>query len=115
MRKILVLIATFCSVSAIAQSKSDTIQLLQRTATILDLNITAAEADSMTESIKEYSEVYSKMHRSLPANDLLYPFAYEPAPTGYVIPINQQKINWNIPANVQLPANRNDLAFYSLP
>lgn len=98
-----------------AQTKADTIQLLQKTAALYDLQFNEAEADSMTENIREYNEVYTKMHRTLPANDLPYPFAYQPAPAGFVIPTNQQKINWNIPANVLLPANKADLAFYSIP
>lgn len=115
MRKLLALLAFACPVLAGAQTKEDTIQLLQKTAALYNLQITTAEADSMTEGIKEYTDTYRNMHRSMPANDLLYPFAYEPAPPGFVIPTNQQKINWNIPANVQLPANRADLAFYSIP
>lgn len=98
-----------------AQTKADTIQLLQKTAALYDLQFNEAEADSMTENIREYNEVYTKMHRTLPANDLPYPFAYQPAPAGFVIPTSQQKINWNIPANVLLPANKADLAFYSIP
>ena len=98
-----------------AQTKADTIQLLQKTAALYDLQFSGAEADSMTENIREYNEVYTKMHRTLPANDLPYPFAYQPAPAGFVIPTSQQKINWNIPANVLLPANKADLAFYSIP
>ena len=54
------------------------------------------------------------MHQDLPKNDLAYPFAFNPAPVGYKVPVNQQKITWNIPANVSLPANKNDLAFYSI-
>lgn len=115
MNKILSLIACCCTLGVFAQSKADTVQLLQKTATLYDLRITEAEADSMAEGIKEYAEVYTKMHRTLPANDLPYPFAYQPAPTGFKIPANQQKINWNIPANVSLPVNRADLAFYSIP
>lgn len=115
MNKILSLIACCCTLGVFAQSKADTVQLLQKTATLYDLRITEAEADSMAKGIKEYAEVYTKMHRTLPANDLPYPFAYQPAPTGFKIPANQQKINWNIPANVSLPVNRADLAFYSIP
>lgn len=100
--------------TSLGKSKGDTIQTLQKAAALYDLDISAAEADSMTEGIREYTETYAQMHQSLPANGLLYPFAYEPAPAGFVIPTRQQPINWNIPANVQLPARRSDLAFYSI-
>jgi Asp-tRNA(Asn)/Glu-tRNA(Gln) amidotransferase A subunit family amidase len=55
------------------------------------------------------------MHKEMPKNDLPFPFAFNPAPSGIKVPVNQQKVNWIIPANVTLPANRNDLAFYSIP
>lgn len=115
MRKLFAFMALALPLSVLAQTKGDTIQLLQKTAMLYDLQMTTAEADSMTEGIREYADVYRAMHRSLPANDLLYPFAYEPAPSGFVIPTAQQKIDWAIPANVSLPANRADLAFYSIP
>jgi Asp-tRNA(Asn)/Glu-tRNA(Gln) amidotransferase A subunit family amidase len=97
------------------QKKSDTIEMLQKTAALYDLHFTPAEADSMTEGIREYREVYSKMHQSPIPNHLPYPFAYQPAPAGFSIHTKQQKINWNLPANLPLPANRADLAFYSIP
>ena len=115
MRRIFLLFSCLSLLGAKAQTKADTIQLLQKTAALYDLQFNASEIDSMTEGIREYSEVFSKMHRTLPANDLPYPFAYEPAPAGFVIPTNQQKINWQILANVQLPVNKADLAFYSIP
>lgn len=115
MKRILALLTVCASVHLYAQSKADTILLLQQTAPLYDLKITAAEADSMTEGIREYTDVYKQMHRSLPANDLLYPFAYRPAPAGFTIPTGQSKINWVIPANVSVPSHKADLAFYSIP
>ncbi|HEY1112434.1 MAG TPA: amidase [Chitinophagaceae bacterium] len=115
MRKLLAILAFVLPLSLLAQNKGDTIQLLQKTAALYDLQLTMAEADSMTEGIREYNDVYKNMHRMLPSNELLYPFAYEPAPPGYAIPTAQQKIDWNIPSNVALPASRADLAFYSIP
>ena len=101
--------------SATAQTKKDTIALLQRTGALYHLQFTEAEADSMLGGIKEYTEVFTDMHKTAPPNSLLYPFAYEPAPIGFKLPTGQQKIAWNIPANVAMPANKTDLAFYSLP
>jgi Asp-tRNA(Asn)/Glu-tRNA(Gln) amidotransferase A subunit family amidase len=54
------------------------------------------------------------MHKELPRNDLAFPFAFNPAPYGYVVPNKQVKIVWDIPLAVPLPANKVDLAFYSI-
>lgn len=105
------LFATFC---CSAQSKTDSIQLVRSFATWYDLDFTEAEVDSMFNVLRNnYYSIYKNMHRSLPANDIPYPFAFNPLPFGNTVPTDQKKINW-ILSSVQLPANKNDLAFYSL-
>ena len=55
------------------------------------------------------------MHRTLPTNDIQFPFAFNPAPAGMKIPKKQYKIYWDVPLKTELPANKNELAFYSIP
>jgi Asp-tRNA(Asn)/Glu-tRNA(Gln) amidotransferase A subunit family amidase len=85
-----------------------------RAAYLFDLNFSAAEKDSMVDGLKENRANFEKLHRQPIPNSLAYPFAFEPAPPGFVIPVKQLPVTWNIPANVSLPANKNDLAFYSV-
>ncbi|MBC7827276.1 MAG: amidase [Chitinophagaceae bacterium] len=98
-----------------AQTKQDSIQQIKEWARWYDLDFTIAESDSMLTDVEDFTEVYKKMHRNLPANNLPYPFAFQPAPPGFVVPTKQQKINWNIPSTTALPDNKTDLAFYSIP
>ena len=114
MKKLVVGIFSFLSITAYAQTKADTIRLLQQATALIDLQFTEAEADSMIASVYEMKADIAAMHRQLPKNDLPFPFAFVPAPPGYVIPKGQQKINWQIPDNVSMPANKNELAFYSI-
>lgn len=114
MKKILCFFVGLLCVQCFAQSHNDTIKLLQQTASLYDLNFTDAEADSMTGNIANWKKTYVRMHQQLPKNDLPYPFAFNPAPYGFKIPMNQQKIVWTFPNNVQLPKDKNDLAFYSI-
>jgi hypothetical protein len=115
MKYFIALVTLLCSSSVFAQSKPDSILLLQNAGSLYDLEFTGAEADSMLENIAYYKSIYTEMHKDLPKNDLPFPFAFNPAPAGFKVPATQQKINWNIPANTALPANRNDLAYYSIP
>lgn len=115
MRKLLTLAALLSLLAAGAQTHADTLRLLQQTASLYDLDFTAAEADSMVGNIQGQKRIYANMHKQLPKNDLPYPFAFNPAAPGYKIPTAQQKTQWDIPVNVMLPKNKNDLAFYSLP
>jgi Asp-tRNA(Asn)/Glu-tRNA(Gln) amidotransferase A subunit family amidase len=108
-----ILLLLFC-LPAFSQSRSDTLKLLRQTASLYDLDFTESEADSMIGNIASWKRIYVNMHKQLPPNDLAFPFAFNPAPIGYKIPVNQQKINWTIPSNVSMPANKNDLAFYSI-
>ncbi len=104
-----------CFFSAGAQSKTDSLAAIQNWARWYDLSFTSDQSDSMLSSLQGLTETYREMHKTLPANSMPFPFAFEPAPYGTIIPQNQQKITWDIPANVTLPKNRADLAFYSIP
>jgi Asp-tRNA(Asn)/Glu-tRNA(Gln) amidotransferase A subunit family amidase len=101
--------------SAVLPEKADTIRLIQQTVKLYDLDFTDAEADSMLGNINNNLQLYKGMHKTLPANDIPYPFAFNPAPLGTKVPAKKIKINWDIPARVELPANKNELAFYSIP
>lgn len=96
-------------------TKADSVQQVQQWAKWYDLDFTEAECDSMLLFLQRRHNAYKAMHKTLPKNDLAYPFAFQPAPYGYDIPTKQQTLNWNIPAHVLLPQNRNELSFYSLP
>lgn len=111
-----ILIAALCLSSAVnSQTRYDSLQLIKNTVKLYDLEFTGAEADSMIGNLNNYHQLYKGMHKTLPANDIPYPFAFHPAPAGMKVPGKAEKISWNIPAKVELPANRNDLAFYSIP
>lgn len=106
----------FCAAftTAQAQTKTDTIQLIRNTVKLYDLDFTDAEADSMIDNLNYNLQLYKGLHQTLPANDIPFPFAFNPAPYGYVVPAKQEKIKWDISKDVQMPANKNDLAFYSI-
>ena len=114
MKKIIIPFALLLSFHAFSQSRTDTIRMIQQTASLYDLDFTDAEADSMISNIFSWKRNYVRMHQRFPVNDLVFPFAFTPAPFGFKVPVNQQKINWNIPDHISLPDNRNDLAFYSI-
>jgi len=97
-----------------SQTKADSIQLIRNALKLYDLEFTAAEADSMLDNVNYDLSLYKGMHRTLPANDIPFPFAFNPAPFGYVVPGKQEKIDWEL-VPTQLPANKDELSFYSIP
>ena len=114
MKKILLVFSFALTLSAHAQNKQDTLEQIRQFATWYDLQFTMGEADSMLGSLRAMRNTYANMHKTLPANDIPLPFAFQPAPYGKAIKNNQQKIHWTLPA-VSLPKNRGDLAFYTIP
>ena len=98
-----------------AQTRTDSIQLIRNTVQLYDLEFSDSEADSMLGNLNNYLMLYKSMHKTLPANDIPYPFAFRPAPPGMIVPAKKEKIYWDIPLQVQVPANINELAFFSIP
>ena len=115
MRYIFLIGCLVLSLSVTCQSKGDSIQQITEWVKWYDLNFSQDESDSMLDELRDFTQLYKKMHTRLPANNIPYPLSFQPAPYGFVIPQKQQKIDWNIPRNATLPGNNNELAFYSIP
>lgn len=111
------LIALLCSALQLAraQTKADSIQQIRNTVKWYDLDFTDAEADSMLGNVTGFYQLYKGMHKTLPANDIPFPFAFNPAPPGMKPSTKKERIAWDVPLRTVIPANRNELAFYSIP
>jgi Asp-tRNA(Asn)/Glu-tRNA(Gln) amidotransferase A subunit family amidase len=114
MKKLIALLALGASLTSFSQSHQDSLRFLQQMAGLYDLNFTEAEADSLEGNVAYMKAVYHNMHKELPANDLAFPFAFNPAPYGFKVPTAQQKMVWDLPQNVSLPKNRDELSFYTV-
>src|SRR5688572_5426907 len=108
------LLLVFVLAAVCARGQTIDTASIGRAAYLFDLQLTPAEKDSMVDGIRDNRQNFEKLHRQSTPNNLPYPFAFEPAPAGFKIPVKQLPVNWNIPANVSMPANKNDLAFYSI-
>ena len=113
MKKIilLVLVCFYCFLISAQVIDTSTVAAAQQ---IIGLSFTTPEKDSMLDDLRGNVRNYDKMRNIPIPNSLSYPFRFTPAPAGYVIPVQQQKINWSIPSNVPLPQNKNELAYYSI-
>ena len=119
MRKHLLLIVLLCSgtYQLLAQPQTgngvDT-TLITAAASLMDVSFSPAEKDSMKGNLRLRVRTYERMHQRNLDNSQPYPFAFNPAPAGVEVPVKQQAIVWDIPKNVMMPPNKNDLAFYSI-
>jgi Asp-tRNA(Asn)/Glu-tRNA(Gln) amidotransferase A subunit family amidase len=113
MRKIPILLAMLCSIASFAQDTLTTNDI-QSAAKLLDLSFTQREVDTMYDGVKENLAGYRLMHKQALKNSVPMSLWQNPVLPGMRFNEIQEKVKWNIPSNVQLPGDRNELAFYNL-
>lgn len=87
---------------------------LSSAAKLVDIYYTPQEIDSMYDGVKENLLNYVLMHKMSLNNSVPLSLWQNPVLPGMKFPEKQEPLQWNIPASVSLPANKNDLAFYSI-
>ncbi|WP_395051398.1 amidase [Flavobacterium sp.] len=79
-----------------------------------DLHFTDAKRDSMVNQLNANLQLYRYLHGFNLANSVPLPNWFDPVLPTMTFNTKQQPINWNIPAGVVMPADTNQLAFYSI-
>ncbi len=97
-------------------SAQDSVTLSQVIAAekMFDLNFTSAKRDSIISGANDNLHFYQYLHQNNLPNDVPLPLWFDPILPGKHFNHKQYPIKWNIPDNVSLPANKNELAFYSI-
>ena len=87
---------------------------LRIAAKVIGIDFTEPERDSMLRDVRDNVREYTKM-RSLPLNNSIPMTLWQsPLLPGMKFDTKQLPAQWNIPANVMMPTNKADLAFYSI-
>lgn len=81
---------------------------------VIGLSFTEQERDSMLRDVRENNLEYIKMRNIPLSNQVPMSLWQSPLLPGMKFEQIQKPINWNIPSNVVLPANKNELAFFNL-
>jgi Asp-tRNA(Asn)/Glu-tRNA(Gln) amidotransferase A subunit family amidase len=110
---ILLVLLTFICVQSFSQD-SITRTDIKSFAKVIGLNFTEPEIDSMIRDVRNRQSVYTNLRKFSLDNSTPPSMAHSPVLPGMTFNTTQQPVNWNMPANVTLPKNKNDLAFYSL-
>jgi Asp-tRNA(Asn)/Glu-tRNA(Gln) amidotransferase A subunit family amidase len=76
-----------------------------------DIELTKAERDSLKENIENFKHAYQDLHSYKMQNSVGMSLVFDPKPEGFKMPV-AEKPEWNLPKEVKLPANREELAFY---
>ncbi|WP_018612029.1 amidase [Segetibacter koreensis] len=87
---------------------------IANTEKMYDLHFTPAKRDSMVDQLKIYLQYYRYVHSFNLPNSVPLPQWFDPVLPEMNFNTKQNKIYWNIPENVTMPKDTNELAFYSI-
>lgn len=104
----------FLSTISFAQD-SITTKDINATEKIISLHFSKPKEDSLLSLVQERAKEYDKMHRYSLDNSVPMSMAESPLLPYMNFYKRQLPVNFPVPADVMLPADKNDLAFYSLP
>lgn len=79
-----------------------------------DLSLTPAQRDSLQESMQSLGERIRALHQYSLPNQVIPAMIFDPMAFVELTLEEQENIEWSLPENVSLPANRADLAFYTI-
>ena len=82
---------------------------------IISLHFTEAKEDSLVSSVNDRRREYDKMHRFSLDNSIPMSMSQSPVLPYMDLDKKQVPVKFNIPPGVDMPVNKNDLAFYSIP
>ena len=82
---------------------------------LLGLDFTDNEIDTLRDYLVRNLSGYDSMRTYALDYNVLPAILFDPRPHGFIIPTEQQTIDWGPQEAVELPKNLNDLAFMSIP
>lgn len=113
--KIVFIIFLLISAALHSQTRNDSVQMIRQSLAFYNLDFTEAEADSMMGNLFSNLNIYKALHKNYPGNEIPFPFAFNPVPHGMNFHRTPQTVSMPIRADIKMPENKNDLAFYSIP
>jgi Asp-tRNA(Asn)/Glu-tRNA(Gln) amidotransferase A subunit family amidase len=95
------------------QSSNEETDPIAAAETLIGLEFTQAERDSLRDGLEDLKESYRAMREYPLANSNMPAILFNPIPPGFIIPDKQEKIDWKF-NDAEIPDNKNDLAFYTV-
>ncbi len=81
---------------------------------VIGLDFAKNEVDTMYRYLGRNADGYDSLRTYTLDNDIFPALLFDPHPNEFIIPKEQKEIKWAVPANVTLPANEEEIAFYSI-
>ena len=114
--KILSAVFVFILTSLFAQAQTPlSAKDIQSAEKIMALQFDDSKNDSLLSSVQSRTKIYERMHRLPLANSVPLSTSFSPVLPHMKFIQEQLPVYFSASTSVDLPANRNDLAFYSIP
>lgn len=97
-----------------AEEEKLTVAIVRQAEKLIGIHFTDAEADSMLSNLEDQRKDYAELRKLNIANSVSPALNFNPIPAGYQFPDAQNSFKATSVKSVNLPANREDLAFYSV-
>lgn len=104
----LILLFSLATIPLFSQQKTPTADI----ETYYDISFTKAERDSLFSNLLEYQKSFQAIHQYKLDNQVPMSLVFDPIPVGFKPNLNQKPIDWSLPKEVNVPANKEELAFY---
>ena len=100
--------------SVILSAQNITKENIENTESIIGLQFTDAERDSMLQSLEDQKINYKKIRDVELKNSVPPSILFNPIPVGFTFPKEQNPIKFSDYSKTKLPSNKDDLAFYTI-
>ncbi|MTI87835.1 MAG: amidase [Balneolaceae bacterium] len=91
-----------------------TSEMIQDAATVIGLEFTQTERDTMVEALEDTREDLQTIRNLKLKNSVPPSLVFNPIPVGKQFEYQRKPQVWNLPENVTLPEDKNELAFYTV-
>ena len=81
---------------------------------LIGLSFDDAERDTMIDALEEHLDSYTELRKQHLNNSVMPAVLFNPIPTGFIFPNGQNTLHYSDYSQVQIPHNKDDLAFYSI-
>ncbi|MFP4048242.1 MAG: amidase [Bacteroidales bacterium] len=82
---------------------------------LIGLQFDKSERDSLMDNVNEQKSSYGKIREVEIDNSTAPAFLFDPVPGWMDIQKVQRDLNWGLPSDVEIPEDKSQLAFYSVP
>jgi Asp-tRNA(Asn)/Glu-tRNA(Gln) amidotransferase A subunit family amidase len=110
----LILIILLMSIPSFLISQNITKENIKNAEKLLDLKFSDAERDSMLGYLEEQKENYNKIRNVELNNSVMPSLLFNPIPVEFIFPQGSANVKFSDYSNTIMPANQNELAFYTI-